>query len=103
MAITAKPQKPSTPSIDVEALINKGGSVAAPDKEKSGEVELVSSNEAADNAPQSDESKAVLLRVPVDILQAADAQIKGKRPRVPRHTWILEAMLQRIERDSAGS
>ncbi len=97
MAITAKPQKPSTPSVDVEALINKGGSVAAP----------LASNEnaVADSAPQSDESetKAVLLRIPADILQTVDAQIKDKRPRVPRHTWILEAMLQRIERDSAGS
>ena len=93
MAITAKPQKPSTPSVDVEALINKGGSVAAPAAAQDDGVKSV--------VPDSDETKSVLLRVPLDILQTVDAQIKGKRPRVPRHTWILEAMLQRIERDSA--
>ncbi len=86
MAITAKPQKQSAPSVNVEALINKGGSVATHLKAK-------------ENETDEGETKAVLLRVPVDILETVDAQIKGKRPRVPRHTWILEAILQRIERD----
>jgi hypothetical protein len=86
MAITAKPSKASTPVVDVDALINKGGSVAAPGEQGREETEI----------------KTVLLRVPIDILTSVDAQLKSRRPRVPRNTWILEAMLQRIEREGVG-
>jgi hypothetical protein len=71
--------------IDVEALINKGGSVPKP----------------PDNA-EKDSTVAVVLRIPADVLSRVDAAVKARSIRTPRHTWLLEAVhekLQRIEHD----
>jgi hypothetical protein len=85
MAITAKPQKQSTPAVDIDQLINRGGSVASPQSEQ---------------GRDEPEVKSVLLRVPTDILEIVDSQIKNRRPRISRHQWILESIVQRTERDS---
>jgi hypothetical protein len=86
MAITRKPKPTSTTpaAVDVDALISKGGSVggqphAAPEEE----VKPV----------------PVVLRVPADVLTKVDQAIKGRRVRIPRHTWLLEAVVEKLERE----
>jgi hypothetical protein len=85
MAITRKPKRSSgaaTKQVDVDALINKGGSVAGK------------------NGGQEKNAVPVILRVPGDILQKVDASVQARRIKTPRHTWLLEAVLEKLERES---
>jgi hypothetical protein len=71
MAISRRP-KPTlvaTPAVDVDALINKGGSSPAP----------------------------VVLRMPPDVLARIDRAVEARRVKVPRHTWLMEAIMEKLE------
>ena len=84
MAISRKPKRaPQTTAggIDVEALISKGGSVAK-------------------NHGNPSKDKPVIIRVPDHILERIDANVKARRIKTPRHTWLLEAVLEKLERES---
>jgi hypothetical protein len=85
MAISRKP-KPSSGAagkhVDVNALINKGGSVGGK------------------NGGQERDPVPVILRVPEDILEKVDASVQARRIKTPRHTWLLEAVLEKLERES---
>jgi hypothetical protein len=86
MAITRKPRQSSsvaTKHVDVDALISKGGSVAGKD------------------GSQEKDAVPVILRVPEDILKKVDASVQARRIKTPRHTWLLEAVLEKLERESA--
>lgn len=86
MAITRKPRQSSgaaTKPVDVDALISKGGSVAGK------------------NVGQEKDAVPVILRVPEDILRKVDASVQARRIKTPRHTWLLEAVLEKLERESA--
>jgi hypothetical protein len=86
MAITRKPKQSSgagAKPVDVNALISKGGSVGGK------------------NGGQEKETVPVILRVPEDILQKVDASVQARRIKTPRHTWLLEAVLEKLERESA--
>lgn len=86
MAITRKP-KPSASApaaVDVDALINKGGSVAT--------TTLV-------RASTSDKPAAVVLRVPAEVLERVDRQVEARPVKVPRHTWLMEAVIEKLVRD----
>ena len=83
MAISSKP-KPAQPAqthpdVDVEALINKGLSVHKSEPKKS-EI-------------------GVLLRIPDNLATRLDRAIKAKPIRTPRHSWILEAILEKLEKE----
>jgi len=85
MAITRKPRRSSgagAKPVDVDALINKGGSVGGK------------------NGSQEKGTVPVILRVPEDILQRVDASVQTRRLKTPRHTWLLEAVLEKLERES---
>lgn len=85
MAITRKPKQSSgavPKTVDVDALISKGGSVAGK------------------NAGQGKDAVPVILRLPEDILQKVDASVQARRIKTPRHTWLLEAVLEKLERES---
>lgn len=85
MAISRKPKQSSsaaTKAVDVDALINKGGSVGGK------------------NGGQERETVPVILRVPEDILEKVDASVQARRIKTPRHTWLLEAVLEKLERES---
>ena len=85
MAISRKPkQSLSTAAkrVDVDALINKGGSVGGK------------------NGGQEKGTVPVILRVPEDILEKVDASVQARRIKTPRHTWLLEAVLEKLERES---
>jgi hypothetical protein len=84
MAITRKPAKPVEPqAVDVDALIRKGGSVAA-------EAEA-DANKAA----------SVVLRIPAETLARIDQAVQARRVKTPRHTWLLEAVMEKLDREAA--
>jgi len=85
MAISRKPKRTgsdATKRVDVDALIRKGGSVAGK------------------NGGQERDAVPVILRVPEDILEKVDASVQARRIKTPRHTWLLEAVLEKLERES---
>lgn len=90
MAISRKPKPPANgPSaIDIEALIAKGGSVAESDPSA-----LPTPNGSVK------ETTSFTLRVPSDLLQALDEHRRAQPYKVPRQQWILEAIVQRLERE----
>ena len=84
MALRRKPKSESkkTPSADerrIEALIDKGGSVA-PD------------HEGGKGRPQ-----LVQLRLPRDLVQRIDMARKFRIVAPSRHAWLLEALLEKLE------
>ena len=86
MAITRKPKKTTETSpvkakktVDVAALINKGGS-------------------AVQTAEKNDE-KPVIQRIPEDILKRVDEAVAARRLKTSRNTWINEAILDRLEKE----
>lgn len=84
MAISRRPKQSSSAAanhVDVDALIKKGGSVAG---KNGAEKSIV----------------PVILRVPEDILEKVDASVQARRIKTPRHTWLLEAVLEKLERES---
>jgi hypothetical protein len=83
MAIARKPVRsgPQAGGVDVEALINKGGS--APTRE-----------------PSKAETTPVVLRLPTELLEQVDSLLKARPVRIPRHTWILEAVYQKMKQES---
>lgn len=90
MAIARKPKKTADKSqVDVDALINKGGSVA----------------KLAESTPPDEAAteKQVALRVPVPMLAEIDNTVKQRAIRIPRHTWILEAIAEKLERENTGA
>jgi hypothetical protein len=91
MPITRKPRR-APDGVDVEALIGKGGTVpTAPAAKTSG------SPRASDDL----ETVAVILRLPKDVLADVDRAVKARRVRTPRHTWLLEAVLDKLDREGA--
>jgi hypothetical protein len=89
MPITRKPRR-APAGVDVEALISKGGTApAAPMAKTSGGAR------AAEDA----ETVAVILRLPKDVLADVDRAVKARRVRTPRHTWLLEAVLEKLDQE----
>lgn len=84
MAISRKPKAASKQeAIHVEALINKGGSVAS-------------------KAPKPKKTVTqVQLRLPNDLLAQVDSSVRQRPIKTPRHTWFMEAILEKLEREQA--
>lgn len=91
MAITRKPTRGVAAHgiVDVEALISKGGS--APSREE-GEAQVG----VAGNTP-------IVLRLPTGLLQQVDSLLKARPVKIPRHTWLVEAVYEKIRRESESS
>ncbi len=45
--------------------------------------------------------RQVVLRIPEDILNRVDSVVQRKAIRIPRHTWLLEAVVEKLEREVA--
>ena len=92
MALARKPKltaKTNTPKDErtIEALIAKGGSIAddtLPEKSRGG---IKPTN--------------VVLRLPPDMLVRVDAAVDTRSVRIPRHTWLLEAVLEKLDREQS--
>jgi hypothetical protein len=90
MAVTRKPKTSVAAEsvVDVDALIRKGGTVAGQETK----------------APkEQDKPSPVILRIPSELLERIE-QARQKRPvRIPRHTWLLEAVVEKLEREKKMS
>ena len=78
MSVRALPARPVPSARQVEDFVLRGGAPSAP----------------ANGA----EPKPVLLNIPAALLGRIDEAVKGRPVRTPRHTWILEAILEKLER-----
>lgn len=78
MAVTRKPQ--SVPERDIDALIAKGGSVAT-------------------QAPPAAEVKLVPVRMEGPLLARLDQAVQAQPIKIPRNTWILQAIVEKLTRD----
>ncbi len=79
MAITKRPTPPT--EADVDRLIRKGGSV--PGEQRS------------DN---SGKPQLLQLRLPRSLVQEIDASLKSRTVPPSRHTWLLEAIHEKLKR-----
>lgn len=82
MAVTRKPRV--VPERAIEALIAKGGSVAAP---------------ASPAAPPTPGVKMVPVRIDTTLLARIDRAVQAQPIKIPRNTWVLQAMLEKLARD----
>jgi predicted transcriptional regulator len=41
------------------------------------------------------------LRLPSEVLKRVDQVVKARRVRVPRHTWLMEAVIEKLERKTS--
>ena len=85
MALRRKPQSeskksPAAAEHHIEALINKGGSVAPDHEEKGG-----------------GRPRLVQLRLSRALVQRIDKARKHRLVEPSRHTWLLEALLEKLE------
>lgn len=89
MAIARKP-KPSEMQAkeqSINALINKGGSIAEDMEDGGGNTKQM-------------EDKPILIRIPAEVVKKIDEIVSAKKIRTPRHTWLLEAVFEKLEKDS---
>ena len=85
MPVSRKPQRPKAASagVDVDALIRKGGSV--PEEQlSSGKRKTI----------------PVTLRIPAGLLKQLDAHLRDQLVPLPRHTWILQAVYEKLSRSA---
>ena len=94
MTIAKKPRaagntalKPELSEPDIQALIEKGGSVA-----RVGERE----------EPAKDRPKLVQLRLEKKVLDRIDTVRESRLVKMPRHSWLLEAFLEKLSREEAN-
>lgn len=94
MAVTRKPKaspKLENP-VDVHALIQKGGSIAG--EHEPDTVKTAKSLHAEKLFP-------VVLRIPISLLEGIEQERQKRTVKVPRHTWLLEAIAEKLDRASS--
>jgi hypothetical protein len=87
MTITKKPRAatpPALPEADIQALIAKGGSVAQAD---------------ARQPPYDNKPQLVQLRLDRHVVDRIDAVLETRLVKTPRHTWLLEAIHEKLRRE----
>lgn len=84
MAIARKPNRTAAPAVDVDALINRGGSPVG--------------GAAAETSARA---TPILLRLPADLMERLETALRERPVRLPRHTWILEAIHEKLLREAS--
>ena len=84
MAVTRKPRV--VPESAIEALIAKGGSVATPAP-------------APPAVPPAPGVKLVPVRIDATLLARIDQAVQAQPIKIPRNTWVLQAILEKLARD----
>ena len=85
MAVTRKPKpQDSSAEADVMALIEKGGSVAT-------------------NKPKRTKPRLVQLRLSYEVVDRIDSVIQSRLVPPSRHTWLLEAVYEKLQREEETS
>ncbi len=87
--VTRKPnrQQASTPppnEAEIEALIHQG----------------LSKPEDHPGTPSHEDEQQVVLRLPRVLLRRVDVAVKQRPIKTPRHRWLVEAILEKLERES---
>jgi hypothetical protein len=77
-------QKPEDLDLRTEAFINKGMQAQKEDTSKPAEA---------------GKPTKVLLTIPADSHARIEAVLAERRVRIPRHTWLLEAIVEKLERE----
>jgi hypothetical protein len=92
MAVSRKPKASAQTksAVDVEALIRKGGSVASQD------------NVRAKGPGQGNKPTHVVIRIPADLVTRIEQALQERPVRIPRHTWILEALVEKLDREETS-
>jgi len=83
MALSRKPKTQSEQPTNVEDFIRGGGEETPPADAKVGKGQFAN----------------VRLRIPTDILDEVDEAVRGRRSGMARHAWIMEAIVEKLERD----
>ena len=88
--ITRKPKagqgaNPSAQEEKIKAVIFKG---------------MASPAETTPVAESEQIEQQVKLRLPVSLLQKIDASVKSQRIKTSRHRWLMEAIIEKLERAS---
>ena len=85
MSISKKPKaKAETSEAEVQALISKGGSPASSSQgKKLGKKDIV----------------PVTLRLPAELTRRIEMVLQKRAFKIPRHTWLLEAVIEKLERE----
>lgn len=78
--------------VNVEEFIQDGGSEAQ-----------ITALPIAVAESADDEIKGLKLRLPVELLAEIDAAVKRRRPSPSRHQWILEAIYEKLGRETPES
>ena len=82
MAIARKPKsKTQASEVQIATLIDKGGS-------------------AARQEVAAQENLAVALRIPGPLAERLTRVLQDNMTRMPRHTWILEAIVEKLDREA---
>ena len=58
---------------------------------------VIANPQSADRATQS-----VVLRLPASMLKEIDDVLGRRTVRIPRHTWVLEAVAEKLHRERTG-
>ncbi len=84
MPIARKPKsKPNVSEKAISAVIEKGGSVPT-EKNAKGKIE-----------------QTVNIRLPENILDEIDNSVNSRRIKISRHTWLMEAIIEKLDRESS--
>lgn len=79
-----------------EEFINR-----ANDDDISVEPKMISKLESPDNQSDSESDVQPLkLRVPRELIRDMDNLLSQRKPKISRHNWILEALYEKLDRDS---
>lgn len=88
MAIISRPKAVISPTPrSIEALINKGGSVVG---------------DGGEQCDRKAKDVPVIVRIPSDLLRRIDSLVAARQLKMPRHTWLLEALLEKASRDESA-
>jgi hypothetical protein len=86
--------------VNVEEFIQEGGSEAP----IAASILTVSSKVSSPVTERSDEEvKGLKLRLSVELLADIDAAVKRRRPAPSRHQWILEAIYEKLAKETPES
>jgi hypothetical protein len=69
-------------AVDVEALINRGGSAPQPTAE-----------------PEEPERKPIMVHIPTGVLSDIERLRKTRRIKTSRTAWIMEAIVEKLDRE----
>lgn len=72
-------------AVDVEALINRGGSAPQPTAEP--------------EEPEEPERRPIMVHIPTGVLSDIERLRKTRRIKTSRTAWIMEAIVEKLDRE----